>query len=250
MAWRRSISAQSAGAEQTISVPVSFSTQRNAGMSSFEPSRMPACEAPVCDERSVSHSANLCDPSSSHRAMLGALPSRMARCSTGRASPSISRKTMPGVSARTRSPERRAIRCVTRNVYVSSSLVPNRTSRATPSAAATRATPSADQKESTDRAPLVTRSAPSSISASSTSTRTNPSTSMNGSRSAATTGGRRAFRIAMTAVATRAPQKSVTWAPGTIQAAPNSAAVDSSQASNTPTGRMGGLAGLQVGTSP
>ena len=36
--------------------PDSFSTQRKAGMSSLEPSSSPACEAPVCDERSVSHS--------------------------------------------------------------------------------------------------------------------------------------------------------------------------------------------------
>ena len=56
MAWRRSISAQSSGAEQAIIRPVSFSTQRNAGMSWFEPSRMPAWLAPVCDDRSVSHS--------------------------------------------------------------------------------------------------------------------------------------------------------------------------------------------------
>ena len=41
VARRRSISAQSAGEEQAISRPVSFSTQRNAGMSSLEPSRMP-----------------------------------------------------------------------------------------------------------------------------------------------------------------------------------------------------------------
>ena len=39
-------------------VAVSFSTQRNAGMSSFDPSRIPAWLAPVCDERSVSHSAS------------------------------------------------------------------------------------------------------------------------------------------------------------------------------------------------
>ncbi len=55
---RRSISAQSGGAEQVIIVPVSFSTQRNAGMSSFEPSRIPAWLAPVCEERSVSHSVS------------------------------------------------------------------------------------------------------------------------------------------------------------------------------------------------
>ncbi len=58
VAWRRSISAQSAGPEQTIIIARSFSTHRNAGMSSFEPSRMPAWDAPVCDDRSVSHSAN------------------------------------------------------------------------------------------------------------------------------------------------------------------------------------------------
>ena len=58
VAWRRSISAQSAGEEQTIIRPSSFSTQRKAGMSSFEPSRIPAWLAPVCEERSVSHSAS------------------------------------------------------------------------------------------------------------------------------------------------------------------------------------------------
>ena len=57
VACRRSISAQSGGPEQATSFAVSFSTQRKAGMSSFEPSRMPAWLAPVCDERSVSHSA-------------------------------------------------------------------------------------------------------------------------------------------------------------------------------------------------
>ena len=88
---RRSISAQSGGAEQVISVAVSFSTQRNAEMSSFEPSRIPAWLAPVCEERSVSHSASRCVPSASQRAIVGALPSRIARRSTGSASPSISR---------------------------------------------------------------------------------------------------------------------------------------------------------------
>ena len=88
---RRSISAQSGGAEQVISVAVSFSTQRKAEMSSFDPSRIPAWLAPVCEERSVSHSASRCEPSASQRAIVGALPSRIARRSTGSASPSISR---------------------------------------------------------------------------------------------------------------------------------------------------------------
>jgi hypothetical protein len=81
--------------------------------------------------------------------LFGALPARIARWSTGSASPSISRKTIPGASVRTRSPERRAIRCVTRNVYVSSSFVPNRVSRPTPTADATSATTSADQNDQT-----------------------------------------------------------------------------------------------------
>ena len=83
VACRRSISAQSSGAEHTISLPDSFSTHRNAGMSSFEPSRMPAWLAPVCDEKSVSHSTSRCVPCSIQRASSGAFPSRMARWSTG-----------------------------------------------------------------------------------------------------------------------------------------------------------------------
>ena len=55
---RRSISAQSGGAEHVIIVAVSFSTHRNAEMSSFDPSRIPAWLAPVCEERSVSHSTS------------------------------------------------------------------------------------------------------------------------------------------------------------------------------------------------
>ena len=85
-------------------------------MSSFEPSRIPAWLAPVWEERSVSHSASRCVPSSSQRAIVGALPSRIARRSTGRASPSISRKTIPGASVTVRPPERLAIRWLTLNV--------------------------------------------------------------------------------------------------------------------------------------
>ena len=40
-------------------------------MSSFEPSRIPAWLAPVCEERSVSHSASRCVPSASQRAIVG-----------------------------------------------------------------------------------------------------------------------------------------------------------------------------------
>ena len=72
-------------------VAVSFSTHRNAGMSSFEPSRIPAWLAPVWEERSGSHSTMLCVSAASQRAMFGAFPSRIARRRTGSASPSISR---------------------------------------------------------------------------------------------------------------------------------------------------------------
>ena len=55
VARSRSISAQSSGPEHAMMRPVGLSTHRNAGMSWFEPSRMPAWLAPVCDERSGSH---------------------------------------------------------------------------------------------------------------------------------------------------------------------------------------------------
>ena len=216
-----------------MSVAVSFSTQRNAGMSSLEPSRMPACEAPVCDERSVSHSVSRCVPLSSQPAIVGALPSRIARRSTGSANPSISRKTIPGASLRMRSPERRAMRCMTRKVYVSSSSVPRSTSSPTPTAEATSATSSADQKESTERSPSVMLSAAISMSASRMSTSAKPTRSMNGRRSAAISGGNSAFRIAMTSAAIRALPKPSTWAPGTIHVANMSVAAAASQERTT-----------------
>ena len=85
-------------------------------MSSFEPSRIPAWLAPVWEERSVSHSSKRCESSASQRAIVGALPSRIARWSTGLARPSISRNTIPGASVSTFSPERRAMRWMTRSV--------------------------------------------------------------------------------------------------------------------------------------
>ena len=71
VAWRRSISAQSGGAEHDITVAVSFSTQRNAGMSSLEPSRIPAWLAPVCEDRSVSHSVRRCVSAASQLGHVG-----------------------------------------------------------------------------------------------------------------------------------------------------------------------------------
>ncbi len=56
---------------------------------------------------------------------------------------------------------------------------------------------------------------------------------MNGSRSAATIGGRNAFRTAITAEATTAPRKPLTWTPGTIPAAISSAPAATSHESRT-----------------
>jgi hypothetical protein len=55
-------------------------------------------------------------PSASQRAITGVVPSRIARRSTGRASPSISRKMIPGASVATGVPARRATRRATRYV--------------------------------------------------------------------------------------------------------------------------------------
>ena len=115
-------------------------------MSSFEPSRIPAWLAPVCDERSGSHSTSRCDPSSSQRASVGAEPTVIACRSTGRASPSISRKSSPGTSVLIVAPVRLAIRLVIRSMYVSSSFVPISTSITTTIADATSAVSSAHQK--------------------------------------------------------------------------------------------------------
>ena len=52
--WRRSSSSASRGWLVTIAAPRSFSHQRKAGMSSLEPCRRPAWQAPVCEDQSVS----------------------------------------------------------------------------------------------------------------------------------------------------------------------------------------------------
>ena len=87
VASRASIAAQSSGAEHATSRPVSFSTQRKAGMSSLEPSRIPAWLAPVCDERSGSHSTSrevaVVEPARHRRRA----PAAIARRSTGSREP-------------------------------------------------------------------------------------------------------------------------------------------------------------------
>ena len=248
--WRRSSSAQSGGAEHAISVPVSFSTQRNAGMFSFDPRRMPAWLAPVCEERSGSHSVRSCEPSATQRAMFVALPSRIARRRIGRARPSISRKTIPGRSVAVRSPERLASRWITRSVYVSSSAAPIITCSTRLTAAATSATSSAAQKESSEMAPSVSASAASRIAASATRTSRKPATSVKGSRSAASTGGRMALRTATTSATTSAPQKPSISTPGRIAAATSSDRAATSQLAIRRAGLIFGSSGSQESCSP
>ena len=73
---------------------------------------------------------------------------------------------------------------------------------------------------------------------------------MNGSRSAATSGGRSAFRTAITAAAASAPQKAVTCAPGRSQAAMSSAIVTRSHRDTSWPNPSFGRWGLHVGCSP
>ncbi len=98
--WRRSSSTASLPWLETIVRPLSFSYQRKAGMSSLLPSSSPAWLAPVWEERSHSQGTIRWLPSSSQRAIVGACPSRSARCSTGSARPSISNRITPGTSVR------------------------------------------------------------------------------------------------------------------------------------------------------
>ena len=180
-------------------------------MSSFEPSRIPAWLAPVCEERSVSHSASRCVPSSTQRAIVGALPSRIARCSTGRARPSISRKTIPGASVTVRlarapgDPLDHAERVGVVVVRAEDDVEHDRHRRRR------RRRPRAPTRTSrSERSPSVMRSAASSISASATRISSEPGErACSGSRSAASKGGTIAFRTAIASAATSAPQEVV-----------------------------------------
>ena len=241
---RRSISAQSCGAEQVISVAVSFSTQRKAEMSSFEPSKIPAWLAPVCEDRSVSHSASRCEPSAIQRAMVGAFPSRIARRSTGSASPSISRKTIPGTSVAAMIPWRFAIRCAIRIDELSS--VPKATASTTLTAATTSAARSAQPKLSTLSTPSVTSAAMRRMTASAINTSKKPRTSVSGSRSAASTGGITAFNAATTAATTSAPKKLSMWTPARIPAATITATPVANQETRRGNSRKRGRSGCQA----
>ena len=142
------------------------------------------------------------------------------------------------------------MRCVTRRVYVSSSFVPNRTSRTTVAAAMTMAASSARKNESTANVWSERSAASCRIQASSRRTRTNPSASMYGSRSEARSGGSRAFSRAMRAAARKAPPRPSIDTPGTTRAATHTARAAVTQPTTTRRRRRRGRAGLQAGAAP
>ena len=209
VARSRSISAQSSGPEHAMIRPVALSTQRKAGMSWFEPSRMPAWLAPVCDERSGSHSRQLVAP-------LGH-PARHVRRVAVAHRPPQHRQREPvdleeddarrvrarGAALSLRDPADDLQRV--RVVVVRSEDDGEHDAHGRSTSAASNAQP----KSSTEIASGLISAASWSISASRTSTSTNPSRAMNGSRSAATIGGKTAFRIAMSSAATRRPAEAL-----------------------------------------
>src|SRR3954471_19100949 len=177
--------------------------------------------------------------------MLGALPSRMASRSTGSASPSISRKTIPGTAVASTTPWRRAMRRVTRKVNSSSSLVPNSTSRTTDAAQMMSEAASAAPNESTCTSPGTMSLASFSTNASSRRTRRNPRRSVNGSRSAATTGGRSALSTPMIAATTKAEPVRSSSTPDRTDAATATAAAVTIHARIRCSGRSRGVSGFQ-----
>ncbi len=159
-------------------------------MSSFEPSRIPAWLAPVCEERSGSHSASsvaaLGDPARHRRR--AAVAHRVAQHRQGE--PVDLEEDDPGhVGGRPARPgggrpagPRAA--CTRRRRWCRSA-----TWSTIETAAITSAASSASPNESTPMTSGSTSSATHSATASTTSTSRKPETSVNGSRSAATSGG-------------------------------------------------------------
>ena len=147
-------------------------------------------------------------------------------------------------------PWRRATRRITRSAYVSSSLTPKITSRTTIAAEITSAASNADPNESTLIVRELMWEASIRIRASSTSTVTKPSASVNGRRSAATTGGSTAFSAAIRTAAAAASENVPTVRPGRIAAAMNTETAATSQESSTCSSRNRGACGFQVIVSP
>ena len=124
------------------------------------------------------------------------------------------------------------------------------TSITTVTAEATSAATSAQPKSSTSIASGRISDASLSRAASTSRTITNPSSAMNGMRSAAMIGGISALRIAIRSAATTAPPNPLTETPGTIHAATSSAAAETSHETRSRSGWKRGRAGSQTTRSP
>src|SRR4051794_30654379 len=182
--------------------------------------------------------------------MFGAFPLCIARRSTGSASPSISRNTIPGTSVRSVAPWRRAIRRVTRSWYSDSSLVPRTTCRTIEAAAMTSVASSASANDATVIRSGSTSWTASSTSASATSTSRNPIASMYGSRSAAIRGGKMALSTPIASAASTAPPGHSRLTPG-VRAAPiHTDAAATAQVTMNRESRKRGVSGAQCGRSP
>ena len=133
---------------------------------------------------------------------------------------------------------------------MSSSFVPKMVESTTPTAAAASATPSADQNESIDR-PELTRSARSSIPASTNSTPKKPTSAVNGSRSAATSGGRTAFSTAMSGRDDKGgAERRVGRAGNELRRDDQRRPLRAASASTSCPARKRGRSGVQPGASP
>ena len=151
---------------------------------------------------------------------------------------------IPGTSVEAMMPWRRAIRCAMRTEDMSSE--PSTTASTTLTAATTSAARRAQPKLSIVMMPSVKLSVARRIAASATSTSRKPRTSVNGNRSAASTGGMTAFS-AETITATRsAPQKLLISTPGRSHAATISATPVANHETTSGNNRKRGAAGFQA----
>ncbi len=126
---------------------------------------------------------------------------------------------IPGASVRVSAPWRPATRLITRSVYSSSSLVPVSTWSTIETAAITSAASSASPNESIPSTSGKSSSVSIRAPASANSTSRKPETSVNGSRRAASSGGRTALTTAITAATRKAPPGSSIETPATSPAA-------------------------------
>ena len=137
-------------------------------------------------------------------------------------------------------PLRRAIRWVTRSVYSSSSSIPARIVITIVAAAASSDTASARPRLEMCIAPGNASDATRSMAASTNRISRKLVIRVNGSRSAAITGGRMAFRMAIRAAMPRAPQNPETVTFGTTSAANSSESAEITQLTTTRSGRTCG----------